>query len=339
MRQPRHTVGWLFVAIGFFNALTSLSLPISELQGSSLATGLDPHEQPQVLIRVIGELVWITALFLPLTLMLQFFPDGRLPSRRWWPITVATVIGMVGTAIGFEAERGYTGVFSLLADFAVPFMMFSILGSAGSVLARYIRSRGFERLQMKWLVYTAVVGILLIFLFLLVLGEEHPVLGIYTVLLPNLLAGTVGIAILRYRLFDIDLIIRRTLQYGNVTGLLAVVYLGLILILQSIFVSLGDTDSSIFIVLSTLVVAGLFNPLRLRVQRAIDRRFYRRKYQAEQVLSQFAASARDEVELQKLTSELLEVVQETMQPESVGFLLISDDRNTSKGAIALRTRT
>jgi hypothetical protein len=178
---------------------------------------------------------------------------------------------------------------------------------------------------MKWLVYTAVVGVLLMFLFVAVLGDDSPLLGIYTTLLPSLLAIAVGIAILQYRLYDIDVIIRRTLQYGIVTSLLILAYFGLVVIFQYFFVTIGNTESSIFIVFSTLVVAALFNPLRIRVQKTVDRRFYRNKYQAEQVLSQFAATARDEVDLDKLTGELLEVVGDTMQPESVSLLLISDD--------------
>lgn len=118
---------------------------------------------------------------------------------------------------------------------------------------------------------------------------------------------------------------KRTLQYGIVTGLLALVYFGLVVIFQALFVAIEGTESGIFIVLSTLVVAGLFNPLRIRVQKAIDRRFYRKKYQAEQVLNQFAAAARDEVDLDKLSVALLEVIQETIQPESVSLSLFSDD--------------
>jgi hypothetical protein len=326
-RQPRHTVGWLFAVIGFLNATTLFGIITAEYLELSIFELPLRSEQAQIMYKIITELIWILGLFLPLTLMLQFFPDGRLPSRRWWPITLATILGFLSLAVEFAVEEaGYAGPFAWLADLAVIFMLIGILGSLAAVLLRFIRSQDTERLQMKWLVYTAVVGVLLMFLFVFVLDEDNPILGFYTTLLPSLLAIAVGIAILRHRLYDIDIIIRRTLQYGIVTGLLALVYFGLVVIFQSLFVAIGDTESSIFIVISTLVVAGLFNPLRLRVQKAIDRRFYRKKYQAEQVLSQFATAARDEVDLDKLTGELLEVVRETMQPESVSLFLISDDR-------------
>ena len=179
---------------------------------------------------------------------------------------------------------------------------------------------------MKWLVYTAVVGVILMFLFVLVLGDDHPILGFYTTFLPSLLAISVGIAILRYHLYDIDIIIRRTLVYSVVTLALIAVYFGSVVLLQQLFAGITEQRSPLAIVISTLLIAALFNPLRRRVQELIDRRFFRKKYQAEQVLSQFATAARDEVDLDTLTGELLEVIRETIQPESVSLLLISDDR-------------
>jgi len=325
-RQPRHTIGWLFIVIGFLNALTLFGIIAGEYVDSFIVGLPSRSEQVQILYLATTELIWISALFVPLTFMVQFFPDGRLPSRRWWPITLITIMGMVSMSLGFGLEyAGYADSFPWLDYISVIFMVIGLLGSLAAVLVRFIRSRDTERLQMKWLVYTAVVGVLLMFLFTLALGEDSPILGFYTTLLPSLLAIAVGIAILRYHLYDIDIIIRRTLQYGIVTGLLALVYFGLVVISQSLFVAIGDEESGIFIVISTLVVAGLFNPLRIRVQRAIDRRFYRKKYQAEQVLNQFAAAARDEVDLDKLSVALLEVIQETMQPESVSLSLFSDD--------------
>jgi hypothetical protein len=127
------------------------------------------------------------------------------------------------------------------------------------------------------------------------------------------------ISMMRYRLWDIDLLIRRTVTYGLVTALLAFVYFGGIVVTQAIFRSLTATESPIAIVFSTLLIAALFNPLRIRIQAFIDRRFYRQKYDAQQVLADFAQTARDEVDMEALQTELLRVVQETMQPESVSI--------------------
>jgi hypothetical protein len=321
-RQPGHVIGWLFAFVGFLNAFTLVGILIGDYVDSSILEIPLQSEQTQFILKFVGELVWILALLLPLTLMLQFFPDGRLPSRRWWPITAATILGFISLSVGMMVdEAGYEGPFAWLANLAVVLSLVGILGSLAAVVVRFIRSKEAERLQMKWLVYTAVVGILSMLLLSVVLGEESSIVGFYSSLVPSLLAISVGMAILRYRLFDIDIIIRRTLQYGILTGLLVLVYFSLVVILQSIFVSAEGARSGFFVVISTLVVAALFNPLRIRVQRVIDRRFYRRKYDAQQVLNQFGQRAMEDVDMGNLAGELIEVVEKTLQPDRVSLWL------------------
>jgi hypothetical protein len=145
-----------------------------------------------------------------------------------------------------------------------------------------------------------------------------------TILMPVCLA----VAILRYRLFDIDIIVRRTLQYSVLSGLLGFTYFGLITILQGVFRSVSGQQSEISIVLSTLAIAALFFPLRNRVQEFIDKRFYRKKYDAQKVLAEFAATCRDETDLDKLTARLAEVIDETLQPEKVSLWIkpVADGR-------------
>jgi len=320
-RHPGHVVGWLFVIESFFMALTSLWV-----MGSGLSEPLIPlvSELAFNLVSLLTESLWILALFIPVTLILQFFPDGRLLSRRWWPITLATVMALGSMLVGFAPDyfelAGTEQYFTLLEDSGSIVFGIAIFGSLAAVVVRFFRSQGTERLQMKWLVYTAVVGILLAIVIVFVFGEDNSINGLYITMLPSLLGVAIGIAILRYRLFDIDVIIRRTLQYGILTVVLAAIYFGGVVLLQAGATTLtGRQNSPIAIVLTTLVIAALFNPLRLRIQGFIDRRFFRARYDPQVILSSFATSAQEEVDLHLLANALLEVVDDTMQPDQVSL--------------------
>jgi hypothetical protein len=193
-----------------------------------------------------------------------------------------------------------------------------------------------QRQQTKWIVFGFSVTLIVIIL-VGTLAALYPIdtttpsgmllllLGISIVLIALAIAPvTVMVSILQYRLWDIDLIIRRTLSYAIMSGLLGLVYFGGVVGLQAIFSMLTEQNSTISIILSTLAIAALFTPMRLRVQEFIDRRFYRKKYDSEQTLAQFAAAARDEVDMERLTRALLGVVEETMQPERVSLWLVKD---------------
>jgi K+-sensing histidine kinase KdpD len=174
-----------------------------------------------------------------------------------------------------------------------------------------------EREQIKWLLFAAGLFVI-VYVPGLVLSPEGPADVISNLLLPLGLIGfpiAITIAILRYRLWDINVIIRKTAVYAILTALLALVYFGLIILLQSIFETVSGEQSPITIVVSTLVIAALFAPLRRRVQDFIDRRFYRRRYDAEKTLAEFGQFVRDETDMEALTAELLRVTEETMQPE------------------------
>jgi hypothetical protein len=222
----------------------------------------------------------------------------------------------------------------------VVFVIFATIGlSALSLLFRYRRSSGAERQQLKWVAFTAVlaasflVGQQLAWLGSLLVanafGGELPGLNrslenLLNVTFNVCLYAGVGIAILRYRLYDIDIIINRTLVYGSLTVSLALVYLGGVISLQSLLRAITGQGSQLAIVASTLLIAALFNPLRRRVQDFIDHLFYRRKYDAAKTLETFSARLREETDIDALNTELLSTVRETMQPEHVSLWLRPD---------------
>jgi cytochrome b subunit of formate dehydrogenase len=195
-----------------------------------------------------------------------------------------------------------------------------LVGAVASVVVRFRRSRGVERQQMKWFLYA--VALLLAF----------PLEGLLPDIVDNVLFGltliaiptAVGIAVLRYRLYDIDLLINRTLVYGSLTAMLVLAYVGGIVLFQGFFRALTGQGSQLAIVASTLAIAALFTPLRRHIQSFIDRRFYRRKYDAAKTLEAFSAKLRDETDLEALNNELVGVVIETMQPAHVSLWLRPD---------------
>jgi hypothetical protein len=195
-------------------------------------------------------------------------------------------------------------------------------------VVRFVRSRGEERTRMKWLVYTAVMSISIVLLLSITLGEDSRILSILASGVPTYLTVAIGIAILRHRLFDIDIIIRRTLSYAVLTAVLGLVYFGGIVLLQNVVGGLfGSTESPLIIVISTLAIAALFNPLRARIQEFIDRRFFRSKYNAEKTLVDFAAVARDEVDMVRLSDSFLSVIEKTIQPEQISLWLRETKRD------------
>jgi hypothetical protein len=334
-RRPENPYGWLWLGSGLSGALLQLAGSYS-----AYALVVEPYSLPAP--RMVGSVLgvgWgITFILLPCLLLL--FPTGRLPSRRWRPVAWAILVaGAVLLIIGwftpgnsgigpFENPLGVGGVVGEAIVFisaAVVFVLFAaIVLSALSLVFRYHRADDVERQQIKWFALAAVLfGGSLIFSGFL--GEDLP--GVWDALFETVtfvpLYVAVGVAILRYRLYDIDVIINRTLVYGALTVLLAVVYFGGVATTETIFRALTGQEEQpqLAIVVSTLVIAALFMPLRRRIQSFIDRRFYRRKYDARKTLEAFSAKLRDETDLNALSTDLVGVVRETMQPAHVSLWL------------------
>ena len=197
-------------------------------------------------------------------------------------------------------------------------MIPTTLLSVASLVIRFRRSRGEERQQLNWFVYAGVLIVGTLFVPLLVPGTAASLLQL---LVMPLLPVAAGVAIMRYRLYEIDRLINRTLVYGSLTASLALVYFAIVVFLQYIFRTLTGGDSQLVIVASTLAIAALFQPLRRRIQAGIDRRFYRRKYDAARTLAEFSSKLRSETDLDALSDGLVGVVRETVQPSHVSLWL------------------
>ena len=275
--------------------------------------------------------------FLPL-----LFPTGRLPSSRWRPVLWGTVgfiafftlvtwlspasldlrLPFVRNPLGLELE-----LMNLLGGVVYLTFPLLVVASGMAVIVRFRRSRGDERQQLKWFAYAVAVMIVVFvvwFSFALA-GLVVPGALVFTVPLVGLPIAA-GIAILKYRLYDIDIIVNRTLVYGTLTAALAVTYFGGVVSLQGTFRVLTGQESQLAVVASTLAIAALFGPLRRRIQAFIDRRFYRRKYDAAKTLTDFSVRLRDEVDLDQLTHDLVAVVRNTLQPEHVSLWMRPPER-------------
>jgi hypothetical protein len=314
-RRPRNPVGWIMCMIPISFGLFLLGRRVYW----SLALA-HPGSDAAELVAWLSNWIWIPAMFAALAFFPLVFPTGAPPTPRWRPVAwiaaVACVAMIVGVAfapgrledVHVDNPLGLHGVpgsaVEIMGGLGALGMVGSALAALGSSVVRFRRSRGVERQQLKWVTAAAVVLLVL----MPVPGEK---LGLATLLFGLLVvAGAVTVAMLRYRLYDIDIVINRTLVYGVLTATLAAAYVGGVLLLQLVF----SPGSDLAIAGSTLAVAALFRPARARIQSAVDRRFYRRKYDAQRTLEAFSGRLRDQVELQAVNAELDAVVRETLQP-------------------------
>jgi hypothetical protein len=356
-RHPENAVGWLCLAVGLLFTLSG----VFDYYGY-YGAGTPGSVPFPVAMAGMSDWIWVPATGLLGTYVLLLFPDGRLPSRRWRPLAwlsgavifllsvgVMLAPGRLGNLAGVSKPFGIEGAEWLTAAaYAVlPLLPLCMLASALSLVLRYRRSGGEERQQIKWIAFAASVVVVLYAIVMIVsfvFPEEswttagsvwwlnlltYAVLASFTIV-----PIAVGIAVLRYRLYDIDLLINRTLVYGLLTATLALAYLGSVAATQAIFRTITSQEQlpQLVVVASTLLIAALFNPLRRRIQSFIDRRFFRSKYDARKTLEGFSMKLRDETDLEALNVELVGVVRETMQPSHVSLWLRPDSPQKGKQA-------
>jgi hypothetical protein len=338
-QRPKNPIGWIFLAAAFFYGI--------EIAGEEYAIYVlftNPGSLPLgAELSWLTEWIWAPGFGLILVFLPLLFPDGHPPSRRWRPVAWlgGLSIGLICilTSIVLWPERGpalvQLGGFggqveewrSAVSDWVLrlggPMLLLAGLGAVISLFVRFRRARGDVRQQIKWFASAAALTLAWIIVAEQQSGEIVALSGLLVI--ASIPIAT-GIAILRYRLYDIDVLINRTLVYGSLTLMLALLYLGGVATTQAIFGALTGQEQQpqLAVVVSTLVIAALFMPLRRRIQSFIDRRFYRRKYDARKTLEAFSAKLRDETDLDRLGDELMGVVHETIQPAHVSLWLHPD---------------
>ncbi|QIN83836.1 hypothetical protein GBA63_15220 [Rubrobacter tropicus] len=339
-KRPTNPIGWIL-------AVVALMLAIFLAGGAYATYVMVTYGRPDWLA-VLGAWTfnwfWYLMLALGLIYLPMLFPDGRLLSRRWLPVAVLAGVTTAGNVLlnalvetipvneapgyGIENPVGIEGLGRAedLKIFGVLNGLFLVagIGSVASVVVRFRRSRGVERQQMKLFAFVTVVllgGAVLTAAVSDATGARWLDGSSFVLSMVGFvsLPVAVGVAILRYRLYDMDLVINRALVYGPLTASLAAVYLGGVVSLQYAFRVLTGGGSQLAVVVSTLAIAAMFNPLRRRIQAFIDRRFYRKKYDAARTVEAFSARLRDETDLDALSEDLVSVVRETMQPEHAGL--------------------
>ena len=338
LRHPSNPVGWIFCGLGTVFGISSL------LNMYAVARPLLPGAEWAAWG---ATWTWLVAIGL-LVQVLLLYPDGRYPSSRWRWVGLVGIVGAATVAIGSALTPGVFPDYAIENPAGVDWVEGSViesggigwagvlaglLGGAASLVVRFRRSEGIVRAQLKWFVFASSlfgVSAVLSAVFLREQEAGKPVspsvmatvsVAIFVVAL-SAIPVAAAIAILRYRLYDIDLIINRTLVYGALTAVLALVYVGGVVGLGGLIrQATGQQDNSLVIAATTLLVAGLVRPLRSRIQEFIDRRFYRRRYDAARTVEAFSTRLRDEVDLDAMRLDLLTVVQETMQPARASLWL------------------
>jgi hypothetical protein len=356
-RRPQNPIGWLCLVDGLLWTTTNM------LDYHSIYVMASPGSVPfPVGLAGVNHWLWVPTVGLLGTYVFLLFPDGRLPSRRWRPLAWLSGVVIVSGSLGLmlspgplDMPRGIRNPFGLeaapwvaLAAHAIlPLLPLCMLASALSLVIRYRRSRGDVRQQIKWIAFAASL-VALTYVIAIVASFIHPSeiwlaaglpLWLDLIEYAALLSITsvpiaIGFAVLKYRLYDIDILINRTLVYVSLTAILFGVYFGGVTAIQALLRTISSQEElpQLVIVASTLVIAALFNPLRRRIQSFIDRRFYRSKYDARKTLEAFSTKLRDETDLEELNADLVGVVSETMHPAHVSLWLRTDTATSGEGS-------
>jgi hypothetical protein len=340
-RRPHNPIGWIFCGIGFLSAAQSFALSYGDYSLVVWHGALAGAKTMAWLSSWISDPVGLIGA----ALLCLLFPNGRLLSSSWRPVmwmvlgagtTLFVVDAFIpGPLYTFPSITNPVGIGGAVGDIlgmldtiGLVVLLIALLASAVSLILRLLRARGIERQQLKWFVYAATlttIGAVVALAGANVFASDLiNAIGYWEGQLAfAALPVFTGIAILRYRLYDIDRIINRTLVYGSLTTILAVIYFGGVTVTQALLRNLTSHERlpQLVVVASTLVIAALFNPLRRRIQSFIDRSFYRRKYDAAKTLEEFSLKLRDETDLKALSDDLVGVVRETMQPAHVSLWL------------------
>jgi hypothetical protein len=340
-RRPENTIGWLFIAGALISTVRGLSAEYA-VYGLLTQPGALPAAEAAAWLSKTIEFLGPVIIFI---LIPHYFPNGRPVSPRWgivvWlailVLPVATVLSAFspGEAIdgtGIDNPLGVEAVGTLSRTIGPVFFLWYIgliFISAVSLVVRFRRAGDVERQQIKWFTFAAAF-IPIWFMTNSPVQAAFPLIfDLIDALVISAVPVAAGIAILRYRLYDIDVIINQTLVYTLLTAMLVGIYLGSVVLLQNAFRTFAGGDSQLVIVASTLGIAALFNPLRRALQRFIDRRFYRRKYDAALTLEEFGHRLRGDVDLDGLEDGLMIAIRKTMQPEHASLWL--RDRRSKNG--------
>ena len=302
-REPHNAVGWLFCAV-----------PIGVLAGTVSGMYAESGLRGDTVVGWFSTWTWLTALLAYALFVPLLFPDGRLPGRRWRLVGWADGVALLGVFVAAALDVDLLGVIFVVGSIAL------VPVSLASVVVRYRRAGSTQRLQLRWCVFAVCAGFAGFILVSLLASVVEWVQFLY-VFVYALLPMAVGVAMLRYRLYEIDVIIRRTLTYACLVAALAAVYLGGVALAGALLRQLTGSSSVLAVTLSTLVVALAFQPLRRRIQRAVDHRFARARYDANQAVDAFSGRLREQIDLDALSAELVAVVRRTVQPSQTTLWL------------------